>query len=93
MLDIRHLIKTKQFFAAAGKLVLREGAKDGETVEKVSGIAREAIKTNCTGDLRKIIKQFGKWVDQDTTEAAVTLLNETTDIDPMPDEFHPDELV
>ena len=55
MLDIRHLIKTKQFFAAAGKLVLREGAKDGETVEKVSGIAREAIKTNCTGDLRKII--------------------------------------
>jgi hypothetical protein len=93
MHEIQHLIKTKQFFAAVGKLVLREGAKEDETVTRVSEIVDKAIEMNTAGDLRKIMKQFGRWVDRDTTERAVTLLNETTDIDPMPDEFHPDELV
>ena len=86
MLDIQHLIKTKQYFAAAGKIVLRENAKEDETVVEVSKIAALAIAMNTTGDLRKIMKQFGKWVDTETAERAVTVLNETTDIDLHPDE-------
>jgi hypothetical protein len=92
MQDIQHLITTKQFFAAAGKLVLREGLTHDETVKQVSEIVRKAIATNIVGEVRRIMKQFERWVDRDTAERAVTLLNETTDIDPMPDEFDPAEL-
>jgi hypothetical protein len=94
MSNLQQLIDSLQYFAAVGKIVMPlEGAPTPDVVEKVSGIVRKAVQLNCTGDLRKIMKQFEKWVDRDTTELAVTLLSETTDIDPMPDEFHPDELV
>ena len=90
MPDIQHLITTKQYYAAAWKVIdarpLME-APDDATVAEVSRIAGAAITTNCVGELRRIMKAFEKWLDRPTCELAVTLLNETTDIDLQPDEL------
>jgi len=92
MPDIQHLIDTKQYYAAVGKLVLPCGGVHYlEVISRVCGIVEEAIKNGCANEVRKITRNFGSWIDQDTGERAYTFLNETTDIDLMPDEFDPED--
>ena len=90
MQNLQHLITTKQFYAAAWKVIDARGpmaTPNTETVKLVSEIIGKAVAKNCAGEVRKIMKAFDKWVDQEASELAVTLLNETTDIDLQPDEL------
>ena len=84
--EFDHLIATKQYFPAVWRLI-DAGRDDDETVVKVSAVVEMAIKGKCMEALGKIMRQFSRWVNDDVSAAAHTLLNETTAVD-----LHPDEL-
>lgn len=86
--DFDHLIATKQYFPAVWRVI--DGGRDDadtETVRKVSEVVGMAIKDNCAEQLGKIMKQFERWIDPDTRLSAYACLNETTAVDPLPDEL------
>lgn len=84
--EFDHLIATRQFYPAVWRVIDCDDYDDEERVAKVTELVGQAIRSCSTEPLGKIMKQFERWVDPDMRIDAYACLNETTAVDPHPDE-------
>lgn len=86
--ELKHLIATAQYFVAVWRVIdAGNGPQDASTRRNVATIVELAIKKCWVDDLRKIHKQFSRYIDDGLQAAAVTLMNDATIVQPPRPEF------
>ena len=87
MPDLSHLITTKQYYAAAWRVIdARPLHEERKPIDEVDDIVRKAMTEHVDGELRKIVKAFGAFITPEVADAAAMYLAETTQIDLHPDQ-------
>lgn len=86
--EIVHLITTKQYWVAVWKIIdSRPLIAERKPLDDVDALVHLAVGDQALTDLKKIGRDFMKYVGDDAAAALYGALNETTEIDLQPDEL------
>lgn len=87
MSDLSHLIATKQYYAAAWRVIdARPDLSERTPLDQVDEIVLKAIENRVDGELQKIVRTFKPFIGKDAADMAAMYLAETTQVDLHPDE-------